>query len=139
MVAIDTNILVRLLIDDPEAVQQTLLARQFLKTVRQVYVPQIVQVECVWVLERAYKVPKEQLLSLLTTLYDSRVFVLQSEASFLSALQLFRDTNVGFADSLILSEVQSEKLNLFTFDKKLGHLKNCQLLTETSPLQPSET
>lgn len=128
MVAIDTNILVRLLIDDPEAVEQTIRARQFLKTVRQVYVPQIVQVECVWVLERAYQVPKERLLSLLTTLYESRVFVLQSEASFLSALQLFRETNIGFADGLILSEAQWEKLELFTFDKKLGRLKNCQRL-----------
>jgi len=61
MDAIDTNILVRILINDSQEATQTKLARQYLKRVKQVYVPQIVQVECVWVLQRAYKVPKQKL------------------------------------------------------------------------------
>ncbi|OUD12088.1 type II toxin-antitoxin system VapC family toxin [Thioflexithrix psekupsensis] len=128
MVAIDTNVLVRVLVEDKNALEQTQLARQFLKRVKQVYVPQIVQVECVWVLERAYSLSKGELLKLLISLYESPVFVLQSEGIFLQALTLFRETQVGFADCLILSESGLEELELVTFDKKLSQMQHCQLL-----------
>ncbi len=106
MVAVDTNVLVRLLVEDQDSIEQTQLARRFLEQVKQVYVPQIVQVECAWVLERAYSLSKEKLLNILTCLYESPVFILQSEEAFLMALALFRDAHVGFADCLILSEVR---------------------------------
>jgi predicted nucleic-acid-binding protein len=129
MAAIDTNILVRILINDPQEATQTQIARQLLFQEKQVYVPQIVQVECVWVLERAYKVPKQKLIEILSSLYESPVFVLQHESLFASALEKFRESNVGFADCLILAESQTEKLELLTFDKKLGKIIGCKLLT----------
>lgn len=118
------------MINDPQEVTQTEIARQYLKRVKQVYVPQIVQVECVWVLQRAYKLPKQNLVEILTFLYKSPVFILQHESSFVSALEKFRESNVDFADCLILVETQAEKLKLLTFDKKLGKINGCQLLTE---------
>jgi predicted nucleic-acid-binding protein len=54
MVAIDTNVLIRLLVDDPGAANQVRIARKTVQAAEQVYIPQIVQVECVWVLQRVY-------------------------------------------------------------------------------------
>ena len=54
MIAVDTNVLVRLLINDPNSQTQVSLAKALLKRAGQVYVPQIVQIEMVWVLETAY-------------------------------------------------------------------------------------
>jgi predicted nucleic-acid-binding protein len=54
MIAIDTNILVRLLINDETAQAQVDLAKDLLKRAKQVYISQIVQIEMVWVLETAY-------------------------------------------------------------------------------------
>ncbi len=54
MIAIDTNILVRLLINDETAQAQVDLAKGLLKRAKQVYISQIVQIEMVWVLETAY-------------------------------------------------------------------------------------
>jgi predicted nucleic-acid-binding protein len=54
MIAIDTNILVRLLINDETAQAQVDLAKGLLKLAKQVYLSQIVQIEMVWVLETAY-------------------------------------------------------------------------------------
>jgi predicted nucleic-acid-binding protein len=79
MEIIDTNVLVRLLIDDKDAVEQTQLARQFLKRVKQVYITQIVQVETIWVLERAYKIPKNELISILKRLHQSKIFIRKLE------------------------------------------------------------
>jgi predicted nucleic-acid-binding protein len=61
-------------------------------------------------------------------LYESPVFVLQSEVTFLRALSLFHEVQVGFADCLILSEACLEELELVTFDKKLSRMQHCQLL-----------
>ena len=51
MIAVDTNVLVRILIDDPEEIEQTQAARKLARAAGTVFVPQIVQVECVWVLK----------------------------------------------------------------------------------------
>ena len=45
MISLDTNVLVRVLVDDPQMPQQTEQARLRVSQLRQVYVTQIVQVE----------------------------------------------------------------------------------------------
>ena len=54
MIAVDTNVLIRILVDDSDAALQMQSARALLATSDFLYVPQIVQVEIVWVLESAY-------------------------------------------------------------------------------------
>jgi predicted nucleic-acid-binding protein len=54
MIAIDTNILVRLLVDDPGQPEQVRAVRILAQKTGAVYVPTIVLVECVWVLDSAY-------------------------------------------------------------------------------------
>ncbi|MCO6440817.1 MAG: PIN domain-containing protein [Nitrococcus mobilis] len=50
MIAVDTNVLVRILTDDPGQPEQVQAARALASRARKVYVPLIVMVECVWVL-----------------------------------------------------------------------------------------
>jgi predicted nucleic acid-binding protein len=54
MIAIDTNILIRLLVDDKGQPEQVEAAWKQVKKEGAVFIPQIVQVETVWVLESAY-------------------------------------------------------------------------------------
>ncbi len=53
MTAVDTNVLIRILIEDPGAVLQMQSARALLAKSEVLYVPRIVPVETVWVLESA--------------------------------------------------------------------------------------
>ncbi|MFA7061261.1 MAG: PIN domain-containing protein [Pedobacter sp.] len=55
MIAVDTNVLIRILVDDPGAVPQMQAARALLANDEALHVPQIVQVETVWVLESTYE------------------------------------------------------------------------------------
>lgn len=57
MIAIDTNVLVRVVIDEPGETVQITAARALVADVRNVFVSQVVLVETVWVLERAYHLP----------------------------------------------------------------------------------
>lgn len=120
MIAIDTNILVRLLVNDPGQPEQVETARQYVKKEGAVFIPQIVQVETVWVLESAYKLSRKQISPVLQHLYSNAAFTLQNRSSFQLAMKPYMEGNADFSDYLILAESQQEKLKLLTFDKKLG-------------------
>ena len=132
MIAIDTNVLVRLLVNDTDAQAQVALAKALLKRAKQVYVPQIVQIELVWVLETAYRFDKPAVITALKHLQKTVCFVLQHQNQFDTALSTFEKHSADFSDYLILSNCLENQHELFTFDKKLARLKTVNLLT-TSP------
>ena len=103
MIAIDTNILVRLLINDKTAQLQVDLAKALLKQSKQVYLSQIVQIEMVLVLETAYEFDKPAVLTALKHLQKSPFFVLQHKTEFDNALATFEKNNADFSDYLIVS------------------------------------
>lgn len=123
MIAVDTNVLIRILVDDPGASAQMQAARALLADSTVLYVPQIVQVETVWVLESAYGFDKTNICSILDHLLNHPQFQLQSAESFRSAVTLFRKHSADFSDCLILTEAIANHLVLRTFDKKLGRMK----------------
>ena len=88
MISIDTNVLVRILIED-QNMTQVKKARNLAEKAKQVFIPQIVQVELIWVLARAYQLEKPQVMLILNELHHNAAFVLQDEAAFAAAIALF--------------------------------------------------
>ena len=128
MIAVDTNVLVRVLVDEPGHMSQVRLARERVKRAGKVYVPQIVQVETVWVLETAYGMPKRDIVDILDHLLQNSAYILQNEHSFQQALTSYRDNPADFADYLILEESRVANAGLITFDKNLGRNTDVTLL-----------
>ncbi len=127
MIAADTNLIVRILIDDSGQPEQVAIARKLASDAKQVFVSQIVAVELVWVLQTAYKLDKSIIVQLLEHLLHNSAFVLQAEDCFLEALGLFKTHACGFSDCLIAAESQSANCTLITFDKKLSRLPGVKL------------
>lgn len=67
MEAVDTNVLVRILIEDEQQKEQVKKARRFAKKAANLFIPQIVQVELVWVLDAAYDLEKEAIIEIFRT------------------------------------------------------------------------
>jgi predicted nucleic-acid-binding protein len=132
MQAVDTNVLIRILVTDDKQLDQVRLARQFAKKAKLLFVPQIVQVELVWVLETAYGLDKSEIVQILQHLQTNEAFQLQNESAFLEALQLFQTNNVDFSDSLIFAESKKENCDVVTFDKKFSRLPNVKHLNSGS-------
>jgi predicted nucleic-acid-binding protein len=130
MIAVDTNVLVRLLVNDTDSQTPVALAKALLKRAKQVYVPQIVQVEMVWVLETAYQFDKLAVLTALKHLQKTTLFVLQHKKQFDTALATFEKYTADFSDTLILSNCLENEHQLFTFDKKFARLQSVMLLNE---------
>ena len=128
MIAIDTNVLVRIIVEDIGQPEQTKIAHELVKNAQLVYITQTVQVEFTWVLAKVYKIGKIQLISTLEHLQNNPAFILQRPEIFAAALLLFRHSQADFADCLILVESQDVKTVLYTFDKRLGKHNDVELL-----------
>jgi predicted nucleic-acid-binding protein len=122
MIAIDTNVLVRVLINDPTADEQCMAARNLISTHGDVWVSWIVLVETVWVFESVYAFSKDQIISALEKLIQHPHVHLESSDTLNNVLTVFSASNADFSDCLILNEAQYKNLILYTFDRKLSRL-----------------
>ena len=129
MIAIDTNVLVRIIVEDTEQPEQTQIARDLIKNAETVYITQIVQIELTWVLAKVYKVGKINLISVLEHLLENPAFILQNTDIFSEALILFTQGQADFSDYLILSESLFIEAELYSFDKRLGKHNKVKLLS----------
>ena len=119
MISLDTNVLVRIFVDDAEQPGQCIRARQIVSEYKTVYVSQVVQVETVWVLSRAYGFSRKEIGLVLENLLNNQSFRLENEIIFTAAAPLYSTSNIDFSDAVILQTSAQEKLELLSFDKKL--------------------
>lgn len=118
MRAIDTNILVRLLVrDDP---RQTAAAEKFVAG--GAWVSQIVLVETVWVLESVLEIPAERITTAMGMLLVHAQLTLQDSDILAQALARYRARpQLGFSDCLVLESARKAgNLPMGTFDRKLA-------------------
>ncbi|HRZ23561.1 MAG TPA: type II toxin-antitoxin system VapC family toxin [Candidatus Contendobacter sp.] len=131
MIAIDTNVLIRVLVDDPDAPDQCEQARELLLTHGLAWIAQIVLVETVWVLESVYGFGRAEILNIIERIRENPALELEAADRLDEALALYRDSTADFADSLILVAATQRRLILHTFDRKLGRLNGAQRIVPT--------
>lgn len=122
MIGIDTNVLVRVLVeDDPDQVRRvrTLLDGAAERS-EVTFISDIVLCELEWVLEAAYDVPRERILQTLQTLVASEHFGFEDRARFVEALDLYHRGMGDLSDYLIgLSGRERGVATTYTFDRAL--------------------
>jgi predicted nucleic-acid-binding protein len=126
MRAIDTNVLVRLLIrDDPAQVRS---AESFVAP--GAWVSQLVLTETAWVLDAVYERTAEQIALALDMLLSHEKLSLQDADVVGAAVSQFRSRPaLGFSDCLALEIARKAgHLPLGTFDRDLGKLEGAERL-----------
>jgi len=119
MIAVDTNVLVRTLVDDPAERGQVARARTRVRRAGKIYVPQIVQVETAWVLESAYGLDRSAVLAVFDGLLANGACTLQGREILERAMVAFREGRADLSDYMILAESQARGCELVTFDNGL--------------------
>jgi predicted nucleic-acid-binding protein len=118
MRAIDTNVLIRLLVNDDQA-QHAKVKKLFndLGESEQVYVSLVVITELVWVLESGYGFDRAKISDTLDFLLEVGQVSFQNSIAIYSALRMYRK-GADFADALI-SALASDAgcTEILTFDK----------------------
>lgn len=132
MYAIDTNVLVRLLVEDDIA--QGEQAERFIASEsgvgNSVLISLLVLLETEWVLRSRYEFPKAKIIEALAALLDTQSFDVEDDGAVARALYLWRDVTAGFADCLIAERHLSLGAQAtLTFDKKAAKRAGMQLLS----------
>lgn len=122
MIAIDTNVLVRYLADD-DPVQSPVAARLIERAMaagESILIPTVVLVETVWVLARAYKVGRAELVRIVDAVVRARHFAFADPTLVSRASRAYAAGTADFSDYLVLEEVRMQEGEaLVTFDKAL--------------------
>lgn len=124
MIAVDTNVLVRILVDDDP--KQSAAARQWFSANERegILVDHIVLVELVWVLRARYRQPREAIAKALELLLATGGIIVPEEQLVRGALAGYRNGRGDFADHLIKHRANARGASpVGTFDEELHGLK----------------
>jgi predicted nucleic-acid-binding protein len=120
MPALDTNVLLRYIVQDDTAqcAAAQRLVRQCVNEQLALFVPVTVTLELEWVLRSSFGFTKAQTIAVLSDLFSAAELSFGSEQALEVALELYRNHNADFADCVhIALAVQAGEQPLWTFDK----------------------
>jgi predicted nucleic-acid-binding protein len=120
----DTNTVLRYLLNDhPEL---SMRAREFWDMVRlgkqKAILTEGVLMECVYVLQRFYKVPRAEIALRLKSLLSYKGLNSSNKQLFEQSLTMYQTKNLDFVDCLLAARHTKGEGILFSFDEKLNKL-----------------
>jgi predicted nucleic-acid-binding protein len=126
MLAIDTNVLVRLLARDDD--NQVHAAESFIS--KGAWVSHLVLVETIWVLDSVYEMPRAQIAIAIEMLLNHRDLSIQDADVVAASLDHFRRWSaVQFSDCLVLEIARKAgHLPVATFDRNFSKLDSVERL-----------
>ena len=131
MIALDTNVLVRYLVQDDAT--QAQIASDVIDGLSEAdlgFVGREVLIELVWVLERAYGFSRMEIANALDGLLAAIELVIENADDLGLAIELYRNDGYGFADMMIAAAARrAGARELVTFDRKAARLRGVRLLT----------
>ncbi len=124
MIALDTNVLVRFLVqDDPDQGRAADDLVAGLTETAPGFIPREVMVELVWVLERAYRLPRNRIADAVIGLLEARELRVEDEMRVGAAITGYAAGGAGFSDRMIaLAAQEAGCTKLMTFDRKAAAL-----------------
>ena len=130
VISLDTNILVRYLVDDD--FDQSVAARDLASTLtaeEPAFICREVLVELVWVLERSYGFSREAISTALLDMLSREGIVLETSDDVARAVLGYRRSNADFSDLMILAAGRRvDAAPLYTFDQRASRLDGVRLL-----------
>ena len=131
MIATDTNILVRFLVNDD--IKQAEKVYRLFKTIeqeqKQLFVPVLVMLEVIWVLESVYEINRSDLLDTLSQLTLMPILCFENLIAIQNFILDAKQTNFDLSDLLIAHSTKLKKCEkVLTFDKKASKHQFFELL-----------
>jgi predicted nucleic-acid-binding protein len=128
VIAVDTNVLLRALVDDPTDPAQCSVARALVARAGQVRVASIVFVETLWVLHKRYRAARDEVSRVARELLDHPRYQIEASDELGQALDIFSTNGIDFADAVALADARRAGVGLHTFDRKLAKLPDATIV-----------
>jgi predicted nucleic-acid-binding protein len=131
VIALDTNVLVRLFVNDDlaQAEKARALFDAHADQDESIWIADIVLIETVWALDRIYERTRMDISSALRALAGNATVRLESPACITAAVSLYAQGPAGFADCLLAVKARQAGCEaLRSFDRKMRGLPGVELL-----------
>ena len=130
MIALDTNVLVRFLVnDEPEQAEAARSLLAGLTERERGFVCREVAVELVWVLKRAYGFSRDRIATVLEALAATEELEVEAVDDVIRAASSYRLGGAGFSDLMIAAAAKRRGARtLYTFDRQAARLEGAALL-----------
>ena len=131
MIGIDTNVLLRLWLDDDPAQSRRIdvLLGEHGQAAGSLLVSDVVLAEAVWTLGSAYSQGKAEQLKAVRSLLDEAAFAFESRDAVAAALAFCERSTCGFSDCLIAAKHAALGCEFTaTFDKRMRKLDGVRLI-----------
>ena len=118
---VDTNVLVRHLTGDPPAMAER--ATAFLAAPSELYLPDLIVAETVYVLESFYKAPREQVAEAMRSLVAMRSMITVDPALLLRSLEVYEVERLDFAEAYLVACAESTGIErVASFDRTIDRV-----------------
>ncbi|MBW1701670.1 MAG: PIN domain-containing protein [Deltaproteobacteria bacterium] len=121
---IDTNVVLRYLLGDHQEFSPK--AEAFMTDVsegtKKVEILDVVIVECVYVMEKYYEVPKSEIVEKLSRILNFSGIVNDDRSEILEALLKYENLDIDIVDCILAARSSHEKI-VISFDKDMEKLK----------------
>ena len=132
MKALDTNVLVRFLVRDDKK-QAEIVYRLFKRAESRnepFFVPLLVVLETIWVLESVYEIPREKIRGSLQKLLLMPILIFEAQSALQRTLASAQTNKIYLADLLIAHSAKFSNCDgVLTFDKKASKFMLFEQLT----------
>ncbi len=131
MIALDTNVLVRLVTrdDKPQAQRAKDVFDTHADENGGLFVADIVLVELCWTLAKSYGLARASIARTVRALLDNASITLESPTAARDALASFEASSADFPDCLIVAKARAVGCSrILSFDQRMGSLAGVELL-----------
>jgi predicted nucleic-acid-binding protein len=121
---IDTNVVLRYLLGDHPEFSPKAEAFMFdvSKGVKKAEILNVVIVECIYVMEKYYEIPKTEIVEKLSGILNFSGIVNSDRSEILEALLKYENSKIDIVDCILAARSSAEKI-VVSFDKDMKKLK----------------
>lgn len=119
MIIIDTNIILRYLLQDNEE-----LSKKAIEIIdnNEIFIPTEVIVEASYVLKKVYNVENKKIYEAIKLLIDMEDIKFENKETIALAFKTYSEKNLDIVDCMLFAYNKNENYDIKTFDKKLNKL-----------------
>ena len=121
---IDTNVILRYLLNDHKRFSP--IAKAFMqdvaKGIKKAELQSVVIVECVYVMEKFYEIPKNEIVDKLSRILNIKGIVNADKSAILDALVKYENSSADIVDCMLAAKSSPQSV-IVSFDKDFKRLK----------------
>jgi predicted nucleic-acid-binding protein len=84
-----------------------------------IYIPSEIIAEVVYVLQKYYQIPRYEIYNSLSDFLSNPIIAMDDLNTIIQAIKTYSESNLDYADCLVIVTAKNKKAGIFSFDKGL--------------------